>query len=79
MPQVETFKRRTLLVVSCSYHLPAYMEGRHGYQSYVELQGHGEVSPHIALEVILMVSESAQILGIVAYCLPKFFGVFDGF
>ena len=79
MSQVETLHHFSLLVVGRPHHLRVYVQGGHRHQSDVELQGHCEVGPHVALEVVLVVGKPAEVLSVVAHGFAKFFGVVDLF
>lgn len=74
MPDVEAL-HLARLVVDLADHVLVYERWGKSEQPYEEFERQGEVKSDIGLVVELMVSVSAQILGVVSHGLPKLLGV----
>jgi len=77
MSQIKAFDLAAF-VVGFSEDLPTDVQRWHCDQANVEFQGHSQIGTHLLFEIILMMSETTQILGIVADCFAEFFGLVDG-
>ena len=74
MSQIEALDDSALMV-GLPDDLSADVEGRHRQQPDIELQRHSEVAPHFFFELVLVVSEPAEIFSVVPHRLPEILGV----
>ena len=74
MTQIKALYLSTL-VIRRPNHLRVNVQRRHRHQTDVKLQCHRQECPHVALEIVLMMSVPAQVLGVVPHSFPKLFGM----